>query len=45
MGKDGLRSVIEAMDGEGRIPDSDDMTWEDRIIEAQQRVRQVDLKF
>ena len=43
--ENGLRSVIEAMDREGRIPNSDELTWEDRIIEAQQRVRQVELEF
>jgi nucleoside-diphosphate-sugar epimerase len=36
---DGLRLVIEAMDREGRIPNSDDLTWEDRLIAAQRHVR------
>ena len=31
----GIRQVIEAMDNEGRIPNSDDIEWEDRIIAAQ----------
>jgi nucleoside-diphosphate-sugar epimerase len=43
--EDGLRSVIEAMDRAGSIPNSDEITWEGRIIDAQQRVRQVDLAF
>lgn len=36
---DGLTRVIEAMDREGRIPNSDDITWEDRMIAAQRSVR------
>ena len=36
----GLASVIEIMDREGRIPNSDDIDWEDRIIAAQRRVRE-----
>jgi nucleoside-diphosphate-sugar epimerase len=43
--EDGLRSVIEAMDGDGRIPDSDELTWEDAIIEAQRRVRDAEVQF
>lgn len=35
----GLRMVIEAMDRERRIPDSDPLTWEDQIIAAQRKVR------
>lgn len=35
----GMAEVIEAMDREGRIPNSDDLTWEDKIIAAQCRVR------
>lgn len=37
--EDGLCSVIEAMDREGRIPDSDASDWEDKIIQAQRAVR------
>ena len=40
---DGLRGVIEAMDADGRIPNSDDMRWEDQIIEAQRRVKEIQL--
>ncbi len=36
---DGLRQAIEAMDREGRVPNSDDLNWEDRLIAAQRRVR------
>jgi nucleoside-diphosphate-sugar epimerase len=38
--EEGLQQVIEAMDREGRVPDSDAQTWEDRVIEAQRRVRE-----
>lgn len=34
----GMQQVIEAMDREGRIPDSDTLEWEDRLIAAQQGV-------
>ena len=37
--EDGMRHVIAAMDHDGRIPDSDTLTWEDRLITAQRRVR------
>jgi len=37
--EEGLASVIEALDSEGRIPDSDEIEWEDRIIAAQRAVR------
>jgi len=43
--EEGLRGVIEAMDADGRIPDSDQITWEDRVIEAQRRVRQTPVEF
>jgi hypothetical protein len=36
---EGLRQVIEALDRDGRVPDSDLMEWEDRIIAAQRNVR------
>lgn len=35
----GMAQVIEAMEREGRIPNADALTWEDRIIAAQRRVR------
>jgi len=37
--EEGLARVIAAMDREGRVPNSDEQTWEDQIIEAQRRVR------
>ena len=39
--EEGIRNVIEALDAEGRIPNSDGEGWEDRIIEAQRKVREV----
>ena len=36
---EGMAQVIEAMDREGRIPDSDALSWEDELIRAQRRVR------
>lgn len=33
-----MRQVIEVMDREGRIPDSDSLSWEDNIIAAQRSV-------
>ena len=39
----GMRQVIEAMDGDGRVPDSDAIGWEDRIIAAQRQVRTLTL--
>jgi len=35
----GMTQVIESMEREGRIPNSDELTWEDEIIERQRRVR------
>lgn len=35
----GMAQVIEAMDREGRIPNSDELTWEDRLVVAQRSVR------
>lgn len=35
----GMQQVIEVMDREGRVPDSDLTDWEDRLISAQRRVR------
>lgn len=37
--QEGLRQTIEALDMEGRIPDSDTIEWEDRAIAAQHGVR------
>jgi nucleoside-diphosphate-sugar epimerase len=37
----GMRQVLESMDREGRVPDSDQVDWEDRIIAAQRTVRNV----
>jgi nucleoside-diphosphate-sugar epimerase len=36
---EGMRRVIEALDRDGRIPNSDASDWEDRIITAQRKVR------
>ena len=41
--EEGMAQVLEALDREGRIPDSDQETWEDCIIEAQRKVRSVEL--
>jgi len=35
----GMTQVFEVMEREGRIPDSDELTWEDEIIEKQRNVR------
>jgi nucleoside-diphosphate-sugar epimerase len=37
---EGMAQVIEAMDREGRTPNSDEVEWEDRIIAAQRKVRE-----
>ncbi|MGE5375768.1 MAG: NAD-dependent epimerase/dehydratase family protein [Bacteroidota bacterium] len=34
----GMTQVLEVMEREGRIPNSDELTWEDEIIERQKRV-------
>ena len=36
--EEGIARVLEAMDREGRIPNSDDEDWEDHIIERQRMV-------
>lgn len=36
----GMKQVFEAMDRECRIPNSDDIQWEDKIISAWQRIYQ-----
>jgi hypothetical protein len=41
----GLRQIIELMDTDGRIPDSDQLSWEDRLIEAQRAVGKTELKL
>ena len=38
---EGMAQVIEAMDRDRRIPDSDGLEWEDHIIAAQRQVRVV----
>ena len=35
---DGMTQVIDVLDREGRIPNSDDIEWEDRIIATQRQV-------
>jgi len=37
--EEGMAQVLEAMDRDGRIGDSDDIEWEDQIIAAQRKVR------
>ena len=39
--EDSMARVIEAMDRDGRVGNSDDEPWEDRLIEAQRRVGEV----
>jgi len=39
--EEGLANVLEAMDREGRIPNSDESDWEDRVIAAQRQVGEV----
>ena len=41
--QDGLAGVLEAMEREKRIPDSDLETWEDRLIAAQRAVGEIKL--
>ena len=38
-----LARVLETMDREGRIPDSDQSDWEDRLIAAQRQVGELEL--
>jgi hypothetical protein len=33
-----MAGVLEAMDREGRVPNSDDVQWEDRIIAARREM-------
>ena len=37
---EGMRRAIAVMDAQGRVPNSDDATWEDEIIAAQRAVRE-----
>ena len=37
--EDGMQQVVEHLDREGRVPDSDLVDWEDRIVVAQRQVR------
>jgi hypothetical protein len=41
--EDALARVLETMDREGRIPDSDQSDWEDRLIAAQRQVGELEL--
>ncbi|MBI4531998.1 MAG: NAD-dependent epimerase/dehydratase family protein [Candidatus Latescibacteria bacterium] len=41
--EEGMRQVIAVMDREGRVPDSDQVEWEDRVITAQREVRKVEV--
>jgi nucleoside-diphosphate-sugar epimerase len=36
--EEGMSRMLDAMDREGRVPDSDAQDWEDRLIAAQRRV-------
>lgn len=37
--EEAMRDILAAMDADGRVPNSDELTWEDRIIAAQRQVR------
>jgi nucleoside-diphosphate-sugar epimerase len=37
----GMARVINALDSDGRIPDSDEIQWEDDLIAAQRRMREL----
>lgn len=41
--KEGISRVLEAMEREGRVPDSDKEDWEDRLIAAQRKVGELKL--
>ncbi len=41
--KQAMEDIIPAMDAAGRIDNSDDFTWEDQLIAAQRRIREVKL--
>ncbi len=38
--EDSIRNILEVMDAQGRIPNSDEIHWEDNLIAAQRAVRQ-----
>lgn len=38
-----IAHILDAMDAAGRVPNSDDILWEDRVIAAQRAVRAVSL--
>ncbi len=38
--EEGMRHVIGVMDAEGRVPNSDELAWEDDVIAAQRAVRE-----
>lgn len=40
-----MRHILEAMDRSGRIPDSDTMRWEDQLIDAVYRLRDMQLEM
>ncbi len=39
--EEGMRAVIEVMEREGRIPNSDEVEWEERVIAAQRQARRL----
>jgi hypothetical protein len=41
--EDGLAGVLETMEREGRLPDSDKEDWEDRLVAAQRKVGELKL--
>ena len=41
--KEAMEDILPAMDADGRIENSDNFTWEDRVIEAQRKVRTITL--
>jgi len=43
--EEGIRRVLNVMDAEGRIPDSDTLEWEDAILAAQHRVREARISY
>lgn len=38
--EEAMHDILNAMDAAGRVPNSDEITWEDKIIAAQKAVRQ-----
>jgi nucleoside-diphosphate-sugar epimerase len=41
--EEGMTRVLEAMDREGRVPNSDENQWEDSVIAAQRAIRETQL--